>query len=53
MLDSVALLGRQLDQMLSVVWPAALRGEADAVDRVLRILCLRVKLLALEKPDER
>jgi hypothetical protein len=40
----------RLDAMLSGLWPRASKGEAVAVDRVLKIMERRAKLLGLEAP---
>jgi ribosomal protein L15E len=40
----------RLDAMLSGLWPKARRGEVAAVDRVLRIMERRARLLGLDAP---
>lgn len=40
----------RLDAMLSGLWPEARRGVASAVDRVLKIMERRAKLLGLDAP---
>lgn len=41
----------RLDAMLAGLWPRASKGEAVAVDRVLKIMERRAKLLGLDAPD--
>jgi len=43
----------RLDAVLASVWPAARRGNLGAVDRVLRIMERRAKLLGLDAPEKR
>jgi hypothetical protein len=42
-------LGR-LDKLLTAIWPAALKGEYPAVDRVLKIMERRACLQGLDAP---
>jgi hypothetical protein len=50
--ESAALIKAQelarLDQMLLGLWPAARRGDALAVDRVLRVMDRRARYLGLD-----
>jgi hypothetical protein len=43
----------RLDGMLQGLWPRARKGEAAAVDRVLKIGERRAKLLGLDAPEKR
>ena len=38
----------RLDRLIFAMWPRALRGDAEAVNSVLRILAQRARLLGLE-----
>lgn len=52
--DAVAVLTleiERLDTMLAALWPAATAGDCQAVDRCLRIMERRAKLLGLDAPD--
>lgn len=40
----------RLDALLAAVWPDAIAGKVDAVDRVLRIMDRRAALLGLDAP---
>lgn len=44
------LEAERLDRLQAAVWPAALRGDTKAIDRVLRISDQRAKLLGLNAP---
>ena len=46
----VTLELERLDNMLNGLWPAAFAGDCAAVDRVLRIMERRAKLLGLDAP---
>lgn len=41
---------RRLDSLLLTYWPLAKGGDTDALDRVLKILQRRAKLLGLDLP---
>jgi len=43
----------RLDGMLAGLWPTARKGVVTAVDRVLKIMERRAKLLGLDAPDRR
>lgn len=43
----------RLDGMLQGLWPRARKGEAAAVDRVLKIMERRSRLLGLDAPERR
>lgn len=54
--DAVELRAEEvsrLDALLSSVWADARRGNHGAVDRVLRIMERRAKLLGLDAPERR
>lgn len=40
----------RLDELHRALWPAALAGNVGAVDRVLRVMERRARLLGLDKP---
>lgn len=42
---------RRLDDLLMALWPAARQGELPAIDRTLRIMESRRKLLGLDAPE--
>ncbi len=48
--DERSLEIERLDRLLSVVWAAALKGDAKAVDQALKISERRAKLLGLDTP---
>ena len=41
----------RLEHMIAAVWPAALLGHLGAVDRVMRLLERKAKLLGLDAPQ--
>lgn len=41
----------RLDRLQAAHWAAALKGDVDATDRVLRVINMRVKLLGLSHAD--
>jgi hypothetical protein len=41
---------QRLERLLFAVWPQAIRGDLGAIDRALRILSQRARLLGLEQP---
>jgi vacuolar-type H+-ATPase subunit H len=43
----------RLDAMTAGLWPRARKGEAAAVDRMLKIMERRAKLLGLDAPERR
>lgn len=43
---------RRLDDLLMALWPAARQGELPAIDRTLRIMESRRKLLGLDAPEK-
>lgn len=43
----------RLDGMLAALWPRARRGEAQAIDRVLKIMERRARMLGLDAPERR
>lgn len=43
----------RLDALLTATWPDARRGNLSAVDRVLKIMERRAKLLGLDAPERR
>lgn len=43
---------RRLDDLLMSVWPAARQGELSAIDRALRIMERRAKLMGLDAPEK-
>ena len=43
-----ALEAARLDQLMVGIWPRAIRGDEKALDRVLKIIELRCRLLGLE-----
>jgi hypothetical protein len=45
-----ALEQARLDKILSAVWPAAISGDLNAIDRVLKIMARRAALLGLNSP---
>ena len=47
-----ALEADRMDRLHAAVWPAALKGELDAVDRVLRVSERREKVAALPKVND-
>jgi hypothetical protein len=40
----------RLERLHAAVWPQAIRGDVNAVDRVLRIMERRARLLGLDAP---
>jgi hypothetical protein len=42
----------RLEKLMAVVWPRAMRGDGFAVDRALRIMERKAKLLGLDAPAE-
>lgn len=46
--DLIALDAARLDAMLTGLWPTARRGQLGSVDRVLRIMERRARLLGLD-----
>ena len=50
--DIIELETQRLDAMLTVLWPQVAKGNQGAVDRVLRIMERRSKLLGLDKPEK-
>lgn len=42
---------RRLDDLLMSVWPAARQGEMPAIDRALRIMERRAKMLGIDAPE--
>jgi len=46
----VALENSPLDRMLNVIWPDVLNGNLQAIDKMLRIMERRAKLLGLDAP---
>ena len=48
--DVRTLEADRLDRLQAAVWPAALRGDVKAIDRVLRISDQRCRLLGLNAP---
>lgn len=40
----------RLDALMSAVWPAAMKGDLNALDRVLRIMERRARYLNLDSP---
>lgn len=43
---------KRLDAMQAALWPDAMRGDEQKVDRVVRIMARRAKLLGLDAPDK-
>jgi hypothetical protein len=43
---------RRLDDLLMALWPSARQGELGAIDRTLRIMERRAKLLGLDAPEK-
>lgn len=41
---------RRLDKLIFAIWPAAMKGDLGAVDRVLKIAERRARLLGLDAP---
>ena len=41
---------RRYDKLLFAIWPAAMKGDLDAIDRVLKIAAQRARLLGLDAP---
>ncbi len=41
----------RLEHLIAAVWPEAVRGNLPAVDRVIRILERKAKLLGLDAPE--
>ena len=50
--EIIELETQRLDAMLTVLWPQVAKGNQGAVDRVLRIMERRAKLLGLDKPSK-
>ena len=48
-----ALEALRLDQMQAALWEQATDGEVKAIDRVLRIMERRARLLGLDEPERR
>jgi hypothetical protein len=42
----------RLDRLMLALWKLALEGESDAIDRVLKIMDRRAKLLGLDAPTK-
>jgi hypothetical protein len=42
---------RRLDRMLRGLWPDAVEGDTQAIDRVLKIMARRADLLGLDAPE--
>ncbi len=42
----------RLDSLLMAVWPKAMAGQLEAVDRVLSIMARRARLLGLDAPTQ-
>lgn len=53
--ESAALLVRleceRMDALHSTLWPVALAGDLNAVDRVIKLMARRAKLLGLDAPS--
>ena len=45
------LEAERLDRLMLATWQAATGGELDAIDRVLKIMARRARLLGLDAPD--
>jgi len=43
----------RLDQMQAALWQRATDGEVRAIDRILRIMERRARLLGLDEPERR
>ena len=43
---------RRCDSMIVALWPAALRGDPQAIDRVIKIMDRRAKFLGLDAPTK-
>ena len=50
--EIVELETQRLDAMLMVLWPQVSKGDQGAIDRVLRIMDRRAKLLGLDTPQQ-
>lgn len=50
--EYVSLENARLDRLLNSVWPKAIGGDQGAVDRVIKIMDRRAKLLGLDKPTK-
>jgi hypothetical protein len=50
--EIIELETQRLDAMLTVLWPQVAKGNQGAVDRVLRIMDRRAKLLGLDAPTK-
>jgi len=50
--EIVQLELRRLDRLLLALWPDAIKGDVSRVDRVLRIMERRSKLLGLDAPQK-
>jgi len=50
--EIIELETQRLDAMLTVLWPQVAKGNQGAVDRVLRIMERRAKLLGLDCPQK-
>lgn len=50
--DIVLMEEKRLDRMLAGVWSRAKAGDDAAVDRVIKIMDRRAKLLGLDKPSK-
>lgn len=42
----------RLDELLRVLWPKAVEGDLGAIDRVLRIIERRARLMGLDAPEK-
>ncbi len=42
----------RLDKLTAVLWPAATAGNVDAIDRLLKIMARRARLLGLDAPTQ-
>ena len=42
---------QRLDRMLRALWEAAIHGDPQAIDRVLKIMQRRAKMLGLDEPE--
>ena len=43
---------KRLDALVRAMWPAATRADPDAVDRVLKIMARRARLMGLDMPEK-
>lgn len=49
--DWAQLEVRRLDRVLNGIWDKAIAGDLSAVDRVIKVMERRAKLLGLDKPE--